>query len=69
MSNNDILNPIKATKLLGVKINDLLSGQTYKLRRVGSNPTKPIDIDNNVLRGILRYDCLFELKTNMIYKR
>jgi len=63
------LSPLKATNLLGVKIDELLSGSTYKMRRVNKAPTRPIELDNSVFRGVQTYDCSFDIVHNIIYKK
>lgn len=51
-------------------IDTYLKGDRYKcLRRVGGSPKKPLQIDNNVMIGYLRYECNLDIKTNTIYRR
>lgn len=69
MQDTNILNPTSATLLLGREINKVLGGINYKLRRVGTNAIIPIAIDNSIIRGISRYDCLYDLQTDTIYKK
>lgn len=47
-----------------------LKGDRYRcLRRIGSLVIAPLQSDNNVMVGYLRYDCSLELGTNTIYRR
>lgn len=47
-----------------------LKGDRYRcLRRIGSLVIKPLQSDENVMIGYLRYDCSLELSTNTIYRR
>lgn len=39
------------------------------LRRIGSLVIAPLQSDNNVIIGYLRYDCSLEINTNTIYRR
>lgn len=63
------LSALESTKLLGNKIDALLSGTSYKLRRVNKAPIRPIDLDNNVFRGVITYDCSFDIVHNIIYNK
>lgn len=47
-----------------------LKGSRYRcLRRIGSLVIVPLQSDDNVMVGYLRYDCSLELGTNTIYRR
>lgn len=51
-------------------VDSYLKGTRYRcLRRRGSLVMKPLQSDNNVMIGYLRYDCSLELNTNTIYRR
>ena len=51
-------------------LDQYLKGDRYRcLRRIGSLVIAPLQSDNNVMVGYLRYDCSLELGTNTIYRR
>lgn len=55
--------------LMANRANDLLTGRTYKLTRVGAPTLAPLLSDKSVMRYSLRYECSILLDTNTIYKR
>ena len=55
--------------LMSRKINELLTGPTYKLRRVGNPSIAPLVDDKNVIRSITRYACSLDLDNNIIYSK
>lgn len=55
--------------LMSRVINELLTGSTYKLRRIGNPAIAPLVDDKNVIRCITRYSCSVDLDTNTIYSR
>lgn len=64
----NILDSTRSAKLLALKVANVL-GKEYKLRRIGNNPTNPVNADKTIMRAIDRYEgCLF-LKQNIIYRR
>lgn len=51
-------------------IDDYLKGPRYRcFRRLGSLAMVPLQSDNNVIIGYLRYECSLKLDTNTIYRR
>lgn len=55
--------------LMSRVVNELLTGSTYKLRRMGNPAIAPLVDDKNVIRCITRYFCSVDLDTNTIYSR
>ena len=55
--------------LMGKRVNEVLTGENYKLSRVGTPSIMPILSDKSVMRYSLRYECSILLDTNTIYKR
>lgn len=55
--------------LMGNEINKLLTGEKYRLRRVGTPSITRVPDDDDVIRYILRYDCSVDLDTNTIYSK
>ena len=54
---------------MGNIINNLLTGQKYRLSRIGNPSIQRLNTDNDVIRYILRYDCSVDIDTNTIYSR
>ena len=51
-------------------LDEYLKGPRYRcLRRMGSLVIVPMQSDDNVIIGYLRYECSVELNTNTIYRR
>lgn len=51
-------------------LDEYLKGPRYRcLRRMGSLAIVPMQSDDNVIIGYLRYECSVELNTNTIYRR
>lgn len=51
-------------------LDEYLKGQKYRcLRRMGSLAIVPMQSDDNVIIGYLRYECSVEINTNTIYRR
>lgn len=51
-------------------LDEYLKGPRYRcLRRMGSLTIVPMQSDDNVIIGYLRYECSVELNTNTIYRR
>ena len=63
------LQATESAMLMSRVINKLLTGPTYKLRRVGNPAISPLVDDKNVIRCITRYSCSVDLDTNTIYSR
>lgn len=63
------LQATESAMLMSRIINDLLTGPTYKLRRIGNPSIVPLVDDKNVIRSITRYSCSVDLDTNIIYSR
>lgn len=53
--------------LMGRTINSLLTGETYKMRRVGTPVLAPLIDDNDIVRYVQRYSCCIDLDTHTIY--
>ena len=51
-------------------LDEYLKGPEYRcLRRMGSLAIVPMQSDDNVIIGYLRYECSVEINTNTIYRR
>lgn len=51
-------------------LDEYLKGPKYRcLRRMGSLTIVPMQSDDNVIIGYLRYECSVEINTNTIYRR
>lgn len=51
-------------------LDEYLKGPKYRcLRRMGSLAIVPMQSDDNVIIGYLRYECSVEINTNTIYRR
>ncbi len=57
----------KSAELIGFKVNSILGGEKYKMRRVGVDSSRPLNEDRNTFRYILRYSCSFDLDKDVIY--
>ena len=55
--------------LMANRANSLLTGENYKLTRVGAPTIAPLISDKSVMRYSLRYEGSILLDTNTIYKR
>lgn len=55
--------------LMGNRVNEVLTGENYKLTRVGTPSIMPIISDKSIMRYTLRYEGSILLDTNTIYKR
>lgn len=52
------------------RVDALMKNDTYRcLRRITSSPITPMQSDNNIMVGYLRYDCHVDIKRNIIYRR
>ncbi len=63
------LQATESAMLMGKVINNLLTGQKYKLSRVGTPAIAPLPDDKNIIRYIQTYSCSIDLDTNTIYAR
>lgn len=63
------LEATESAMLMGNEINKLLTGDRYRLSRVGTPSIARVPDDDDVIRYILRYDCSVDLDTNTIYSR
>lgn len=54
---------------MGERANEVLTGEKYKLTRVGAPALAPLISDKSIMRYSLRYECSIFLDTNTIYKR
>lgn len=51
-------------------IDEYMKGERYKcLRRVGNLPITPLQTDDNIMIGHLRYECYLDINNNIIYRR
>jgi len=56
--------------IMGNIIDEYMGGERYYcLRRIGNFAKYPMQNDDNVMVGYLRYECNLELNTNTIYRR
>lgn len=61
---------LENVEIIGDIINDYMSGEKYYcLRRIGNFAKYPMQNDNNVITGYLRYEGNIEKNTNTIYRR
>lgn len=65
----EYLQATESVMLMGMVVNELLTGPNYKLRRIGNPSFLPLVNDENIIRYILRYSCSIDLDTNTIYAR
>ena len=63
------LQATESAMLMGNIINELLTGPTYKLSRVGTPAIAPLTDDKNIIRYIQRYSCSIDLDNNTIHTR
>lgn len=58
-----------AREILNI-IDDYMKGERYKcMRRLASPPIVPLQTDENIMVGHLRYECYLDINTNTIYRR
>lgn len=51
-------------------IDGYMKGERYKcMRRIGTPPIVPLQTDENVMIGHLRYECYLDINNNIIYRR
>ena len=56
--------------IIGNMIDDYMGGKRYYcLRRIGNFPKYPMQNDDNVIVGYLRYEGNLDINTNIIYRR
>ena len=55
--------------LMANRVNEVLTGENYKLTRVGTPSLLPVLNDKSIMRLSLRYEGSIFLDTNTIYKR
>lgn len=56
--------------IMGNLIDEFMSGKKYYcLRRIGNFAKYPMQNDDNVIVGYLRYECNLDINTNTIYRR
>ena len=55
--------------LMGKRVNEVLTGENYRLTRVGTPTIMPVISDKSIMKYSLRYECSLDLDTNTIYKR
>ena len=61
---------LENVEIIGSIIDDYMSGDKYYcLRRIGNFAKYPMQNDNNVITGYLRYEGHIEKNTNTIYRR
>lgn len=61
---------LENVEIIGELIDEYLKGERYWcLRRIGNFAKYPMQNDDNVMVGYLRYECNVDIKTNTIYRR
>lgn len=61
---------LENVKRIGNIIDDYMKGDRYRcMRRMGNFVTIPMQSDNNVMVGYLRYECNIDKENNIIYRR
>ena len=61
---------LENVNIIGNIIDDYMSGERYYcLRRIGNFAKYPMQNDDNVIVGYLRYECNLDINTNTIYRR
>ena len=61
---------LENVEIIGNIIDEYLKGERYWcLRRIGNFAKYPMQNDDNVIVGYLRYECNVDRKTNTIYRR
>lgn len=59
---------IDSLKLMLNVISDCLKLPAYNMQRVGTPAIIPFINDNTVMTGALRYNCVYDYDTNLIYR-
>ena len=61
---------LENVEIIGEIIDTYLKGERYwSLRRIGNFAKYPMQNDDNVIVGYLRYECNVDINTNTIYRR
>lgn len=61
---------LENVEIIGKIIDEYMAGERYYcLRRIGNFPKYPMQNDDNVITGYLRYEGNLEINTNTIYRR
>lgn len=61
---------LENVEIIGNIIDEYLKSERYWcLRRIGNFAKYPMQNDDNVIVGYLRYECNVDIKTNTIYRR
>jgi len=61
---------LENVEIIGKIIDEYMAGERYYcLRRIGNFPKYPMQNDDNVMTGYLRYEGNLEKNTNTIYRR
>ena len=64
------LTAIQNVKSICNTIDTYMQGERYKcLRRIGNLAITPLQSDDNVMIGHLRYECYLDINNNIIYRR
>lgn len=51
-------------------IDNFMKGERYKcMRRIGTPPIVPLQTDDNIMIGHLRYECYLDINNHIIYRR
>lgn len=67
---NEIRSALENVEIIGEIIDNYLKGDKYWcLRRIGNFAKYPMQSDNNVMVGYLRYECNLDINRNTIYRR
>lgn len=61
---------LENVQIIGEIIDSYMKQDRYRcMRRIGDFPKTPMNSDNNIIVGYLRYECYVEINTNTIYRR
>lgn len=67
---NETHSALENVEIIGDIIDDYLKGEKYWcLRRIGNFAKYPMQNDDNVMVGYLRYECNLDINRNTIYRR
>lgn len=55
--------------LMGRRVNEILTGKSYRMTRVGTPALLPLLSEKNIMKYSLRFNCSLDIDTHTIYKR
>lgn len=55
--------------LMGERVNQVLTGENYRMSRVGPQSLLPVLSEKNIMKYSLRFECSLDIDTHTIYKR